>query len=71
MVKKPKPFTYHKIAFGEKSRNRIWKNLNTAYDKGVLKSFSCKSVGKTSEGNNIYDLTVTQRKPKPKTKKRK
>jgi len=68
--KKTKPFTYHKIAFGEKKKDRMVKNLNTAYDKGVIRSFSCKPSGKTVDGTNIYDLTVTQRKPHPKTKKK-
>jgi len=68
MVKKP--LTYHKIAFGEKAKNRVAKNLNTGYDRGVLKSFSYKSVGKSADGNKIYDFTITQRNPAPKRRKK-
>ena len=65
-----KQFTYHKIAFGERAKDRIAKNLNTAYDRGVLKSFSYKSVGKSVDGDKIYDFTITQRNPRPKRRKR-
>ena len=69
MVKKQKPLVYHKMVFSSKVKDKLIQGLHSAFDKGSVRSFEWKPIGKTKDGNPIWDFKITLRNVM--TKKRK
>jgi len=68
--KKTKQLVYHKMVFSSKTKDKLVQGLHRAFDRGSVKSFEWKTIGKTKNGNPIWDFKITLRKVTMKKKKR-